>query len=334
MTIYDQESIDPDAANNSHALLVELVGRDRQVLDIGCSTGYLGEALAARGCVVDGVEKDPEAAELARARMNEVLVVDLDRDDLLGALGDRRYDCIVLADVLEHLTDPQHVLKSAVELLNPDGDVVISVPNVTHGSLRLALLHGRWDYRDTGLLDRTHIHFFTQQSIVDLIHEAGLAVADIRSTVVDPLAAEIALDRGSLPAELVEWVRLQENSFDYQFVIRSRRGAQKGPVPDVKPGAKLPGMHHGRRIGSQFRGLQTAPGGRDDPRRTVLTLRDHAIGAEAELGTARRDLAKARAELDDVRRDMSAMRRSASWRIGQILVVPLQWVRRKWRVQP
>jgi len=333
LTIYDQESIDPDAANNSHALLVELVGRDRRVLDVGCSTGYLGEALAARGCIVDGIEKDPAAAELARERMNDVAVLDLDRDDLAEALAGRQYDCVVLADVLEHLADARRVLESAVRLLSPDGEVVISVPNVAHGSLRLALLQGRWEYRDTGLLDRTHIHFFTRTSILDLIQQGGLAITAVHSTVVDPLASEINLDRSSLPQELVDWVRVQEDSFNYQFVIRARRGVQEGKVPPVEPDAKLPGMDPVRKVGSEFQGLQTAPGGRDDLRRKVLTLRDYAIGVEAELDQARRELDKARRHLSEVQGDLTALRRSASWRVGQILVAPLSRIRRTWRGQ-
>jgi 2-polyprenyl-3-methyl-5-hydroxy-6-metoxy-1,4-benzoquinol methylase len=166
VTVYDMESIDPEAANTSHALVLELVGRDRRVLDVGCSTGYLGKVLADRGCVVDGVEIDAEAADLAREHLHTVTEIDLDRDDLAQALAGAQYDCIVMADVLEHLTRPEAVLESAISLLAPGGEVVISVPNVTHGSLRLALMQGRWDYRDTGLLDRTHIRFFTRDSIL------------------------------------------------------------------------------------------------------------------------------------------------------------------------
>lgn len=337
MTVYDLEAIDPDAVNTSHTLVFELVGRDRRVLDVGCSTGYLGTALAGRGCVVDGVEIDPEAARLAREHLHAVMEVDLDNEDLAKALPGRQYDCIVFADVLEHLRNPRAVLESAISLLAPDGEVVISVPNVTHGSVRLALLQGRWDYRDTGLLDRTHIRFFTHESILDLVRESGLAVTEFRSTVVDPLSSEVELDYGSLPSVLVDWVRAQADSFNYQFIIRARPGVQEGEIPPVNPAAHLPEMDEVNDAEATLRDL-------DDElselrrsiltlRRHILTLRDHAVGAEAELGQARREHTRMESELEDARHDVEALRRSASWRVGQMVVAPLSGVRRKWRGQ-
>jgi 2-polyprenyl-3-methyl-5-hydroxy-6-metoxy-1,4-benzoquinol methylase len=329
--VYDVESIDPDAANTSHTLVFELVGRDRRVLDVGCSTGYLGKALADRGCVVDGVEIDPEAAQLAREHLHEVMEIDLDNDDLAQAFPGRQYDCIVFADVLEHLMNPAAVLESAISLLSPDGEFVISIPNVTHGSVRLALLQGRWDYRDTGLLDRTHIRFFTHESILDLVREAGLAVTELRSTVVDPLSSEVELDTGSLPAVLVDWVRAQEDSFNYQFVLRARPGVQEGEIPQVDPAAHLPEMDQVHQGDATFRDLDQFRHELTEARRHILTLRDHAVGAEAELGHARREHKRMERELGEAQHDVEALRRSASWRVGQIVVTPLSGVRRKWR---
>lgn len=335
MTVYDLESIDPDAANTSHALVLELVGRDRRVLDVGCSTGYLGTALAARGCVVDGVEKDPEAVQLAREHLHAVIEIDLDNEDLAQALPGRQYDCIVLADVLEHLASPRAVLESAISLLAPDGEVVISVPNVTHGSLRLALLQGRWDYRDTGLLDRTHIRFFTRESILDLVRESGLAVTELRSTVVDPLSSEVALDRGSLPPVLVVWVRAQADSFNYQFVIRARPGGQEGEIPPVDPAAHLPEMDEPRDAEVIFRDLDEVRNELTELRRRILTLRDHAIGAEASIGVAQAEVeaAKEQVRLADghmhrALTELAAVRRSQTWRIGAILMSPVGVTRR------
>ena len=176
MTVYDLESIDPEALNTSHAQVAVLVGNDKTVLDVGCSTGYLARVLISQGCTVDGVEIELEAAEIARRHLRNVFVVDLDRDDLAAEVGETRYDSIVMADVLEHLVDPGRALSAAASLLAEGGEIVISVPNVAHGALRLALLQGRWDYRETGLLDRTHLRFFNRESIVELIRGAGLTV--------------------------------------------------------------------------------------------------------------------------------------------------------------
>lgn len=330
MTVYDLESVDPDALNTSHAQVVALVGRDKVVLDIGCSTGYLGKALAQQGCTVDGVEIDPEAAEMARRHLRSVVLTDLNRDDLVAAIGDERYDTIVMADVLEHLVDPRTVLSAAVNLLADGGEIVISVPNVSHGSLRLALLQGRWEYRPTGLLDRTHLRFFTRESILELVREAGLGVVELRSTVNDPLATEVEIDETRLPFGLVDWVRTQPGSFDYQYVLRARPGAGENAL-EVLPAAVIPEMDEARRREVELRDLDTSQLERIELWRKVLTLRDHVVGTEAELGHSRVELDQMRAERDEAQRVYNEMRVSASWRLGQIIVAPLSGIRRRWR---
>jgi 2-polyprenyl-3-methyl-5-hydroxy-6-metoxy-1,4-benzoquinol methylase len=328
VTVYDLKSVDPDAANTSHALVLELVGGARRVLDVGCSTGYLGRVLAERGCVVDGVEIDPEAARLAREHLHAVIEIDLDDEDLAQSFPGCQYDCIVLADVLEHLVNPRAVLESAVSLLAPDGAVVISVPNVTHGSVRLALLQGRWDYRDTGLLDRTHIRFFTRESILDLVRESGLAVIELRSTVVDPLSSEVELNSGSLPKALVGWVRAQTDSFNYQFVIRAKLGLQEGKIPAVDPAAHLPEMDETYDAEATFRDLDGFRNELTELRRHILTLRDHAIGAEVSMGTARAQVEAAKADLQGVLAELAAVKRSRTWRAGKMVLSPVGVLRR------
>ena len=182
MTIYHVDAVDPDDVNSSHALVLGMIEAGSQVLDVGCATGYLGAVLTERGCRVTGVEIDPDAARAAREVLAEVLEADLDRDDLGEVLGARRFDVVVLADVLEHLHDPARALRAAVGLLRPGGSVVVSIPNVTHGSLRLALLAGTWRYTDTGLLDRTHVRFFDRDG---LRRAAALGRAGDRRAAID-----------------------------------------------------------------------------------------------------------------------------------------------------
>lgn len=214
-------TIDPAAQNTSHGQIIDLVGVGRDVLDLGCATGYLAEALRARDCRVSGVEYVAEAAEKARPFLDRLVVGDLNELDLVAEFGAASFDVLVFGDVLEHLADPETVLRAAVPLLRPGGSVVISVPNVTHGSLRLALLQGRWRYTDTGLLDRTHIRFFTRTSLLELLHAAGLAAADLRRTTADPLGVEVDVDAAALPAGVVEWVSAQPEGTTYQFVVRA-----------------------------------------------------------------------------------------------------------------
>lgn len=275
MSQYDT-TLDPSVSNNSHAQLLDLVGGNKTVLDVGCATGYLGEALVERGCTVDGVENDVEAAAQAARALRTVVAGDLAVLDLDAELGGQRYDRIVCGDVLEHLADPAPVLRRLVGLLAPGGAVVISIPNVSHGSIRLALLQGRWEYQELGLLDRTHIRFFTRRTLLELLHGAGLAAAEIRTTVKDPLASEVEVDPAGLPAGVVDWVRGQPDALTYQFLVRA--------VPD-------------------------------DSAAAVDAVRARAEDLAEELTAARRRAEQLEADLDRARADLDTLRSTRSMRV-------------------
>jgi len=197
---YDTD-IDLANPNNSHTLMVELIGGSKRVLDVGCATGYLARALRDRDCSVSGLEFDPVAAEEARPHLDTLVVGNAEEIDLLEAFGEQRFDVVVFGDVLEHLRDPLAVLRSARRLLDDGGSVVASIPNVAHGSLRLALMAGRFDYQPLGLLDSTHLRFFTRASG---FFDTPLPVSE-----------------AEFPPEVVEAVLADPESSTYQFVLRA-----------------------------------------------------------------------------------------------------------------
>jgi SAM-dependent methyltransferase len=168
--------------SESHRLVLQQVPDGARVLDVGCATGYLAAELARRGCTVDGIEFDPQAAEQARAHCRAVVVGDLEAPSTHGEvermLAGARPDIIICADVLEHLRDPWAVLAWLRTLLPQDGSgkAIISLPNIAHWTARRWLLRGRFDYAEFGLLDRTHLRFFTRDSARELALRAGFAV--------------------------------------------------------------------------------------------------------------------------------------------------------------
>lgn len=224
-----EAAIDLRNANTSHALLVELVGREQRVLDIGCASGDLGRVLKSRGCKVAGVELDPCAAELAERVLDEVLIGDVRELDLVNHFGKESFDIVVFGDVLEHLADPVAVLRKVLPLLTNAGAVVASIPNVAHGSVRLSLLSGRFDYRPLGLLDSTHLRFFTRGSVHSVFREAGLASVEMRRTTVGIFDTEIDVRREDFDEDTLHAVEEDPESTTYQFVVRA--------VPEDSPDA-------------------------------------------------------------------------------------------------
>ncbi len=164
--------------------LVRAIGTPRTVLDVGCGIGLNGAVAKRAGARVTGIETDERAAAAARERLDEVLAVDITDDAAVrAALGlpaaGRRFDLILFADVLEHVADPIAVLRRLLGYLAEDGHVVVSLPNVAAWTVRLGLLAGRFDYRPSGILDDSHLRFFTRDSARRLLEEAGLEVLRI-----------------------------------------------------------------------------------------------------------------------------------------------------------
>lgn len=222
---------DPD---DSRAVVAELLRGADTVLELGCSEGLTTRVLASRGQRVVGVEIDPEAAAAARPFAEQVLLADLDRDDALDAVGDRFFEAVAVADVLEHLRDPAAALRRAMRHLAPHGDLVLSVPNMAHADVRLALLDGRVPYADLGLLDRTHVHWFTHESLLRMLADCDLCVVEWRSVVRAPGATEVPLDDEQ--RRLAEqWFADDPHARTYQWVVRCRRVGEGVAAPDPAP---------------------------------------------------------------------------------------------------
>jgi methionine biosynthesis protein MetW len=161
--VFDPQAAHPDDA---HSILMRLIPPSSRVLELGCSSGYLsGYMERVLGCRVTGLELDPVAASIAAKRCSEVYTVDLDAPDALEpASASAPYDALLAAAVLEHLKYPERLLTNARSLLRPGAQVIVSLPNIAHWQVRLRLLRGRFDYEDYGIMDRTHVHFYTIKS--------------------------------------------------------------------------------------------------------------------------------------------------------------------------
>ena len=217
-----------DDKNTSHALIAQAVGHGKRVLDVGCAAGNFAEVLAERGCTVTGIELDPEAARQAEGHCERVIVGDVEYPDTANELDEGSFDVVVFGDVLEHLKDPLTALKRLKPSLKPEGYTVASIPNVAHGSVRLALLQGRFRYRSLGLLDETHLRFFTRESVEQLFEDGGFMITDLKRTSRGIFGTEVEVDRDAVPEEALRLVQEDPESSTYQFVLTAYRVGEAG----------------------------------------------------------------------------------------------------------
>jgi 2-polyprenyl-3-methyl-5-hydroxy-6-metoxy-1,4-benzoquinol methylase len=182
------------------------------VFEGGVSSGYFASVLTRAGLRVDGHELDPVAAERARRVCERVYEGDLeqfDADELEGM-----YDVLLFGDTLEHLADPVTVLQRLSKHLAPTGTLVVSVPNIANWAIRLSLLTGRFRYTDRGILDRTHLRFYTRVTLVEMLETAGFRVQSVVGTIPVPLVKSETLGR------LTHRIgNLRSSLFAYTFIV-------------------------------------------------------------------------------------------------------------------
>lgn len=221
-----QRVIPASGGDDSLSLIACQVRRGSRILDLGTGSGALGRHLAATlACAVDGVTYNTAEAELARDAYRTLHVADLDSCDLTKLFNDERYDHIICADVLEHLKQPDRVLAACSRLLADGGTLLVSIPNAAYAGLVAELLQGEFRYREEGLLDATHLRFFTHSSLLRFLSEAGWCATKIRSVRLSLEASEFRTAFDSLPPAVARYLLAMPRGLDYQFIVEARLAA-------------------------------------------------------------------------------------------------------------
>src|SRR4030042_230941 len=162
-------------------LIYKLIPKNKKILDVGCNTGNLGEKLIKeKNCEVWGIDYSKEAIKLAKKRLTQTKVFDLETYKI--PFPKEKFDIIIFADVLEHLRYPEEILKKFSNMLNESGLVFTSIPNIANIKIRFNLLLGKWDYQEEGILDKTHLRFFTKKTIRSLFRNSGYRIIEMDST--------------------------------------------------------------------------------------------------------------------------------------------------------
>ncbi|MFH1407233.1 MAG: class I SAM-dependent methyltransferase [Candidatus Omnitrophota bacterium] len=198
--------ISPYAA---HMKCINLVGRDKIILDAGCSYGYIANELRKKGCRVAGIEIDPVKAEKAKQFCENVHVGDIENIELNYS---DYFDVILFADILEHLRYPGEVLRKFRKYLKNTGFIVASIPNIANYTIRGKLLFGNFD-ADGGILNPEHVRFFTKKRALAMFKQAGYAAKIVDVTTNLPAARRIPLLRSLARS----WMTF----FGYQFIIKA-----------------------------------------------------------------------------------------------------------------
>jgi 2-polyprenyl-3-methyl-5-hydroxy-6-metoxy-1,4-benzoquinol methylase len=171
-----------DQLTETHDVCLSWIKPRTRILELGCHTGVLSRALIQRGCIVTGIELSESAAVAARLVCDQVICGDLESaetwDSVVGP-----YDAVICTDVLEHLKNPEAVLSRIRPLLGEQGSLIVALPNIAHYTIRLALLRGHFDYTEFGILDSTHLRFFTRNSALRLLRGAGYEVREFKGNV-------------------------------------------------------------------------------------------------------------------------------------------------------
>ncbi|MBQ3441047.1 methyltransferase domain-containing protein [Candidatus Saccharibacteria bacterium] len=170
----DNYSVNLNNKNDSHSIIAKHALGSKQILDVGCGVGYIGRAIKKEHpCTIDGIDIDKSALEIAKKHYDHTSLMKIgDSTDkvFLEFLKDKKlYDCIICGDIIEHLADPGYIISILAKKLTKNGKILVSIPNIAHIDVIANLIDERFNYGETGILDNTHLRFWTESSFYDFI---------------------------------------------------------------------------------------------------------------------------------------------------------------------
>jgi 2-polyprenyl-3-methyl-5-hydroxy-6-metoxy-1,4-benzoquinol methylase len=205
---------------------LELIPPGAKVLEIGPGPGHMTQAMRNKGCEVTAIEMDQELARCAEPFCKKIIIGDIERLDFDCEFGAEQFDIVLLGDVLEHLKNPEGLIVKLQKYLDQRGSLVVSIPNIAHGSVRLALLQGYFKYQQQGLLDQTHLRFFTWQTIRSLFQSSGYEIQTVKRIQIGIFDSEIEFDPLRVPVQALRYVYADPEALTYQYVFRAVPGTR------------------------------------------------------------------------------------------------------------
>ena len=217
---------------NNQEILSCIPATAKVILDIGCASGSLGEALKKEHeCFIIGMEDDPELANMAKDILDDVLIGDIENN--IDNLPSNYFDCIIIGDVLERLPSSDSFLKKLSRPLKQNGKIVAVIPNIRHWSVIKALLEGNWNYEDTGITDRPTLRFFTKKSILNMFANTGYTIKEIKPTNIGSNNILMQIISQALSATGVDTTALTEESDCYQYIVTAEKVIQAPKLTSI-----------------------------------------------------------------------------------------------------
>lgn len=353
-SIYES-NVDPLRPNDAHGISLQLVGQNKRVLELGAASGHVTKALKSMNNSVTAVERDGRFDSTLSTVADSVLITDLDWLDLREKLSGQKFDVVLAGDVLEHCRQPELVLLQLHDLLADGGYVVISLPNIAHADVRLALLTGKFEYRPVGLLDQTHIRFFTRDTITSFLHQNDFEVAEVFGSTAPLGTTEFGAPSPRIPREAIDFVQQDRDSQVYQYIVKAIPRPHRDRLVDqvlassVKSEENLLAKlslyeEYVGRIASASAHvmqaeletlkseLQRTRAELSNQKVKVLEARDFAIGTSAELGVMRFRYTESQQLVDSLVHQLNLLHSSRTWRLGRFVLLPLRAVRKVLRL--
>lgn len=217
---YQNPHFNPEklSKHNIDRMALEQVPNDSFVLDVGCATGFMGKYLREKKqCVVVGLDLRHAELLVAKKNLNQVVHGDIQEDktveEVLKKTKNKKFDVVLATSLIEHTSKPELVIEQMRKLLKPNGIIIMSTPNIAHWSQRLNLLQGNFDYTDYGILDRTHLQFFTYNTFQYLFEKSNMKINAIK----------IDAEGGGYPRICLALAPFFKNLFAYQILIVARK---------------------------------------------------------------------------------------------------------------
>lgn len=223
------------AEQSSHLKILSRIGVGKKILEIGCSTGYLTKIMKENlNCRVTAIEIDRDAASHASKYCEKLIADDAEHVDYKQCFDGEGFDVILFGDVLEHMKYPERVLAAVKGLLAKDGYIIASIPNISHASIITELLEGKFDYSEFGLLDKTHLRFFTRESIYKLFESSGYII-DMIDVVYSPYERELKVKLQAMPEDIVGYIYSNNKDAEtYQFIVKAFPSTEAGFISKLR----------------------------------------------------------------------------------------------------